>query len=158
MNGSQIHIALTHLPVILSLVGVVVLVVTMLRKNDTLVKTAFYLLLFAGIFAIPVYFTGEAAEEGVEHLPGVSEDVIEKHEDLAAVSFGVVSAVAVVSLIALVYYSKTQLRRLLTPLVLALGLTTVGLMAVTAHLGGQVRHTEIRSDFVAPTEKNNGEH
>lgn len=140
------------MPVILSLVGLVVLVVALLRKNDTLTKTAFYLLLFAGLTAIPVYVTGEGAEETVEHLPGVSDGVIEKHEELAVVSFIMVSVAALVSLLGLLLYNKAGIRRFAKPLVLVLALVTASLMAVTAHLGGQVRHTEIRSGFTPQTE------
>ena len=147
MDSSQIHLALTHVPVILSIVGLVVLVVGWLKRNDTLARTAFYLLLFAGLFGVPVYLTGEGAEEIVEHLPGVSEGVIEKHEEMASVAFGLVIAAAILSIAGLLLYNNTKLRRLIVPLVLLLALATTGVMAVTAHLGGQVRHTEIRSGF-----------
>lgn len=147
MNSSQVHLALTHMPVILSLVGLVVLAVAMLKRNDTLTKTAFYLLLFAGLSAIPVFLTGEGAEEAVEHLPGVSETVIEEHEDLAKMAFAVVSAAALLSLAGLLLYGKAGIRRWIRPLIFLLALVTVGIMIVTAHLGGQVRHTEIRPGF-----------
>ena len=154
MTSSQIHLALTHVPVILSLVGLVMLVIAFLKKNDTLTRTSFYLLLFAGLIAVPVYFTGEGAEETIEHLPGVSETVIEDHEDLAKVAFGLVGATALLSLAGLLFYSRPGLRRLLLPLVLLFALATAGVMAVAAHLGGQVRHPEIRPGFV--TQSGNG--
>ncbi|HEY1023335.1 MAG TPA: hypothetical protein VGE06_13540, partial [Flavisolibacter sp.] len=47
----------------------------------------------------------------------------------------------------LLLYGQAGLRRWLRPLVLLLALVTVGIMVVTAHLGGQVRHTEIRPGF-----------
>lgn len=144
MNSSQIHLALTHAPVFLSIIGFVVLAVAMIVKNDTLTKTSFYFLLFAGIFAVPVFFTGEGAEEAVEHLPGVSEAAIEQHEDLAKFAFGMVSAVAVISLMGLLLFKNAKILRLTRPLVFFLALATAGIMSATAHLGGQVRHTEIR--------------
>ena len=152
MNGSQMHLALTHVPVVLSLVGLVVLIVGLLKRNDTLTKTAFYLLVFAGITAIPVFFTGEGAEETIEHLPGVSENVIEKHEALAKVAFGLVGAAAIVSLVGILFYRQAAIRRAIGPLVLILAFATSVIMVVTAHLGGQVRHTEIRSGFEVQTE------
>ena len=151
MNSTQIHLALTHVPVILSMSGLVVLIVAMIKRNDTLTKTAFYFLLFAGISAVPVFFTGEGAEEAVETMPGVTESVIESHEELAKFAFGVVGAAAILSLAGLLFYQKTAVRKFIQPLVLLLALATSGIMAVTAHLGGQVRHTEIRSGFTTPT-------
>ncbi len=153
MNSSQIHLALTHVPVILSLVGLVVMAVAIIRKNDTLTMTSFYLLLFAGVFAIPVFFTGEGAEEAIEHLPGISETDIERHEDLAKYSFGLVSLTAIIALAGLLLYKRAKLLRLIRPFVFLLGLVTTGIMVVTAHLGGQVRHTEIRSGFTTQAEK-----
>jgi hypothetical protein len=69
MNQAQIHLALTHMPVILSLTGLVTLVVSLIMKNTVVIKTSFYIFLAAGLLSIPVYFTGEGAEEMVEHLP-----------------------------------------------------------------------------------------
>jgi len=152
MNASQIHLALTHLPVLLSLVGLVVLVIAMFKRNDTLTKTSFYLLLFAGISAAPVYFTGEGAEETIEHLPGVSESIIERHESLANLAFGVVGAAAIVSLMGLLLYRQKGILRTIRSLALFLAIATSGVMAVTAHLGGEIRHTEIRAGFQAQTE------
>ena len=152
MNGSQMHLALTHVPVVLSIVGLVVMIVALLKKNDTLTKTALYFLLFAGVSAVPVFFTGEGAEEAIEHLPGVSENVIEKHEALAKVAFGLVVAAAIVSLIGLLFYRQVAIRRAIRPLVLILAFATSVIMVVTAHFGGQVRHTEIRSGFEVQTE------
>ncbi len=153
MNGAEIHLALTHLPVILSLVGLFVLVIAMIRKNEVLTKTAFYFLLSAGIFAVPVYFTGESAEEIIEHLPGVSESIIEEHEEIAKLAFGAVSVTGIVSFIGLLLYRRLNMRRFMGILILLLALVTGGVMVVTAHLGGQIRHTETGSDFTIQKEK-----
>jgi hypothetical protein len=34
------------------------------------------------LLALPVYFTGEPAEKVVERLPGVTEPLIEEHENV----------------------------------------------------------------------------
>ncbi|MBL7696879.1 MAG: hypothetical protein JNK79_01930 [Chitinophagaceae bacterium] len=151
MNYSQIHLALTHVPVVLSIVGLIVLALAMFKRNDTLNKTAFYFLIFAGLFSIPVFLTGEGAEEAVEHLPGVSESIIESHEEFAKLAFSVVGVAGIFSVAALVFYNSIRISRLLKPLVLLLSLTSASLMTVTAHFGGQVRHTEIRSGATVET-------
>jgi len=148
MNSAEIHLALTHVPVILAIVGALVLATAIIRKNDTLVKTAYCFLLFAGAFTVPVYLTGEGAEEIVEHLPGVSEIIIENHEKIAKLGFGLIIASAALSLIGLIFYRKPKIRNLVWPLVIVLAFITSGIMVVTAHRGGQIRHTEIRSGFV----------
>jgi uncharacterized membrane protein len=155
MNASQIHLALTHVPVILSFIGLVILIVSFFKKNETLTKTAFYIFLAAGLFTIPVYFTGESAEEIVEHLPGVSENIIEEHEEIAGITLVIISISGLVSFAGLVLSRFPGLAKAikLTALLFALG--SAAAMAQTAHLGGQIRHSEIRSEFVSQGEKGN---
>src|SRR6476661_626776 len=106
MNASQIHLALTHVPVVLSFIGLVILSIGLLKKNETITKTSFYLLLAAGIFTVPVYFTGEGTEEIVENIPGVSESIISKHEDVANLTLVAISITALMALSGILFYSK----------------------------------------------------
>lgn len=157
MNASQIHLALTHVPVILSIIGLAILLIALIRKNDTLTKTSFYIFLAAGIFALPVYFTGEGAEEIVEELPGVSESVIGKHEQFASISLTIILICAVISLAALFLYKYFQAVRILKYAVLLFSFGSAITLTQTAHLGGQIRHTEIQSAFVSTNDKESGE-
>ena len=147
MNQAQIHLALTHMPVILSMTGLVILIISLIMKNTVVIKTSFYIFLIAGLFTIPVYFTGEGAEEMVEHLPGVSESIIEKHEQIAGFSLWVIMATALVSLVGLIKLSKKSLFQFVKIPVLLLALVASGLMTYTAHLGEQVRHPEVLSSL-----------
>jgi hypothetical protein len=155
MNASQIHLALTHVPVILSFIGLVVLIISLIRKNDTLTKTAFYIFLSAGLFALPVYFTGEGAEETVEELPGVSEALIGRHEQFANISLAIILICAVISVTALFLYKLTRALKFAKYLVLVFAFGSAAAMAQTAHLGGQIRHSEIRPAFSATTSNDN---
>ena len=65
MNSVQMHLALTHVPVILSFVGLVMLVAALILKNTTLTKTSYIILIIAGVAALPVFFSGEGTEEAV---------------------------------------------------------------------------------------------
>lgn len=49
MNSAQMHLALTHVPVILSIAGLIMLTVALLLKNATLTKTSYSVILVAGI-------------------------------------------------------------------------------------------------------------
>lgn len=157
MNQTQIHLALTHVPVILSLTGLVVLVISLVRKNITGTRIAFYILLAAGLFSLPVFFSGEGAEEAVEELPGVSETIIEKHENIAGLSLWFILGTGFLSLIGLLKIAGKQLVRVAKFAVLALAFVTAGLMFYTAHLGGQIRHTEIQGALAMNSEGEEGE-
>ena len=145
MNASQIHLALTHVPVILSFTGLVILIIAFIRKNDSLAKTSLYLLLIAGIFAVPVYLSGEGSEEIVEHLPGVSENIIEEHEEFASIGLAITAACGLISLKGLIMYKMQRFTRIIRMTVFLLSLGSAAAMAQTAHLGGQIRHTELNS-------------
>jgi uncharacterized membrane protein len=160
MNASQIHLALTHVPVILSVIGLVILIIALIRKNDTLTKTSFYIFLAAGLFALPVYFTGEGAEEVIEEFPGVSESVIGKHKQFASISLTIILICGVISLAALFLYKYLQAARIIKYAVLIFAFGSAITMAQTAHLGGQIRHTEIASALTSvgnDNENQNGE-
>jgi len=145
MNSVQMHLALTHVPVILSLVGLIMLVAAFFIKNSTITKTSYILILIAGIAALPVFFTGEGTEEAIENLPGVSESVIGRHEEVAKLAMISIAAAGLVALAALFSFRWQIAARLFKVVVVLLAITSGGLMAQTAHLGGQIRHTEIRS-------------
>ncbi len=148
MNSVQIHLALTHVPVILCLVGLVMLITASILKNNTLIKASYFLIIFAGIFTAPVYLSGEGAEEAVERLAGVSETIIEAHEEAAELAMILMVAAALAALGALFSSRWAGAARIAKMIVLVLALATGGFMVQTAHLGGQIRHSEIRNEVV----------
>ena len=146
MTSVQMHLALTHVPVILSLAGLVMLVGAFFMKNNTLTKTSYIVLLISAITTLPVFFTGEGTEEAIENLPGVSEAVIERHEEIAKLALISIAAGGAVALAALFFSRWLRAARFLKVGVLLFAIVSGVLMVQTAHLGGQIRHTEIRSN------------
>lgn len=159
MNASQIHLALTHVPVILSFIGLAILIIAFIRKNDILTKTSYYIFLVAGLLALPVYFTGEGAEETVEELPGISEALISRHELFANISLTIILVCATLSLAGLLLSKYLSATKLIRYVVLAFALGSAFTMAQTAHYGGQIRHSEIRTAFssAASSDDENGD-
>ncbi len=148
MTSVQIHLALTHVPVVLSITACIMLAATFIFKNPVTLKTSYLLLLIAGIAAIPVFLTGEGAEEAVEHMPGVTEAIIERHEEMATAAFYCMLASGLLALAALYFSKQNTPARILKNTLLLLSIATAGLMIQTAHLGGQIRHTEIQTSAV----------
>lgn len=148
MDAVYFHLALNHFPVIASIFGLIILGYGALRRCDPLTNTGLVIMIVTGLVAIPVYLTGEPAEEVVEGLPGVIESLIESHEDFA--KFALASAIVsgTVALVALLYSwarSESKAGRSLVWAALVLAAVTVGTMGWTAKLGGVIRHTEIRA-------------
>jgi hypothetical protein len=83
-------------------------------------------------------------------LPGVSEDLIDRHEDAATFALVGVEIVGVVALGGLFLFSRARVPGWLVAVVLVLSLAESGLLAWTAYVGGQIRHSEIRPGPPAP--------
>jgi uncharacterized membrane protein len=165
MNGAHLHLLLNHLPVLGTAFGLVLFLFAWLRKSREVKQVSLGVFVLAALSAVPAYLTGEPAEEVAEHLPGVTEALIEQHESAALVALSVAIATGVVALagLFLTWRNKQlphwQLPSWLALATLFLALTTGGLMARTANIGGQIRHTEIRQNATpaTPAEKTGAE-
>ncbi|MBI2486756.1 MAG: hypothetical protein HYW01_07335 [Deltaproteobacteria bacterium] len=146
MNWAHVHLILNHIPLVGIGFSILLLIIAMLRRSNELINVALIFVILVALWAIPVYLTGEPTEEVVEKLPGISEQLIEEHEEQAELAFifiEVAGALALISLIAGWYSDK--LGRKLTVLTLLVLIVSGGLMAWTANLGGKINHPEIRS-------------
>lgn len=141
-NGAQLHIALNHIAVIGVPLAALVLAGGLLRRSADVTVAGLALLALTAIGVAPAYFTGEGAEEVVEAY-GVDDGVIHEHEEFAekvAVATGLLGLLAIGALVA---FRRTGGRALPT-VALGAALLAAGALAWTAHLGGEIRHPEIR--------------
>lgn len=148
MQAPQIHLMLNHVPVLGTLFAVVTLGAGVWMKNAGIVKLALAALVIVALAAMPVFFTGEPAEKAIEHAAGVSERVVEPHEDFAKVSLVAVILLGAASAFALLRFRGRELSRGMALTVLVAGLGVAGMLAWTAHLGGMIRHPELRAGSV----------
>ena len=145
MSLTHLHLILNHFPVIGMVIGIGLLAYAMFSRSSDLGKASLGLFVALGAISILVYLTGEPAEGAIERLPGFSESITEEHEEIALVATVALAAFGALSLGALALFRKKQLPRWVTLASFALSLVAGGLMGYTALLGGQVRHTEIRT-------------
>ena len=150
MNTVHLHLLLNHVPIIGAVLGVLLVGVAIARRSDELGKVALGAFVLLGVVSVAVFLTGEPAEDLVEKLPGVSRALTEEHEEAALLATIVMGVVGSLSLIALGAFRKRSLARWVTPALMVLALGATGTMGYAANLGGQIRHTEIRSSIVVP--------
>jgi uncharacterized membrane protein len=147
MDSTHVHLLLNHFPIVGTLIGSVLLFFGMYYKSSNIQKASLFIIAIMAIIVIPVFLTGEPAEEAVEKLPGVLESMIKEHEEAAEKAFWVMMALGLIALIALAFLMmKHQYARTLVFFTLLISVVTFGLMAYTGYLGGQIRHTEIRGN------------
>ena len=145
MSFTHLHLLLNHFPVIGTIIGIALLGIAVLRRNNELTKTTLGLFAALGVISVVVYFTGEPAEEAIEKLPGFSEAITERHEEFALAATIVLASFGALALGALAVFRKKSLPRWVTLSSLVLALASGAVMSYTAMLGGQVRHTEVRA-------------
>lgn len=150
MSTVHLHLLLNHVPVIGTIIGLCLLAYAALRKDEGLARASLGMFAILALVAIATFLTGEPAEEAVEGLAGVSESVVERHEEAALLSTIALGVLGALSLGILLRFRRRHLPRQAAVALLAAGLVPAGAMAWTANLGGQIRHTEIRSVTVAP--------
>ena len=146
MNLVHIHLLLTHVPVLGTVFGLLLLLAALAWRSDHLRRAAFVTFVACALVAAPTFLTGEAAEDAVEDLPGVTDAQIERHEDIAAVALALAVTMGVIGLAGLVTAARApRLSRASGYAAALLGVATAGVMAVTANSGGGIRHSEIRA-------------
>lgn len=145
MNSAHLHLALNHVPVIGIFFCLALALAAALRRSRELETASLWAFVVVALLTVPVYLTGEPAEEVVESLPGVTEAVIEPHEELAALALGIVGVVGIAALVTLAKRrGGREAPRVMFAAVVLLAVAATGVLAWTATLGGQIRHTEIR--------------
>src|SRR4026208_1330387 len=102
MNAAQIHLALNHAPLFLSILGGGILILGMIKRNDLLKNLSLFFLVAAAIFTAPVFLTGEGTDELVEHFPGVNKTAIERHEEMAKISLVIIIITGAIALLGII--------------------------------------------------------
>jgi uncharacterized membrane protein len=145
MSIVHLHLLLNHVPVVGTLFALLLFAAGVLLPRTVSIRFALGFSAALAVVAVAVYFTGGAAEEAVEKLAGVTERAIEQHEGAAEVSTIAMSIFGALSLVSLVIFRKGSIPRWVGTGGFAGTVVLSALMGWTANLGGQIRHTEIRS-------------
>lgn len=159
MDATHLHLILNHVPALSVVFAGLLLGVALWYRSAQFQRLALVMMVGGALVAVPVYLTGESAEDTVEGIAGVSEAAIERHADAAAASVAAIGLLGGLALIgALAFRKAIAVPRIFATGLLALALTTTGLLAWTGFLGGQIRHTELGSSMATATDRRGGEH
>ncbi|HEY3161020.1 MAG TPA: hypothetical protein VGJ78_18770 [Vicinamibacterales bacterium] len=141
---AHLHLLLNHFPTIGTILGLGLLLLAFIRKNDHLKKVSFEVLFLIALATMPVYVSGQAAAEALKGQSGVSMDAIASHNDAALGSFIMMEITGFFAWLAL-----WRIRRIGRPTngliytVLVLTVLTAAAVARAANMGGDIRHPEI---------------
>jgi len=147
MNWAHVHLIINHFPVIGILGAILLLVYSLVRKSEEVKMVSLGVFAIIALITLAVYFTGEAAEKVVKNLPGVTETYIGRHEEIASLTLVMMEILGITSLAGLVLLRHSgAIPKWVVVMILILSLITAAVVNLTANLGGQIRHTEIRDD------------
>lgn len=143
MNVVHLHLLMNHLPVLGSLFALMLFAGTIYRRSVSL-RFALWFAVGLGAAAIAVYLTGEPAADSIEQLVGITEQSIERHEEMAELATIGAGILAALALVALLVFRRREIPRWVGAAGLIGTVLLSATMGWTANLGGQIRHSEIR--------------
>lgn len=159
MYQTHLHLVINHLAIIGSLLATFVLAFGIWKKSKDTQIAAYGLFILSAIGAVVTYFTGEAAEDAVEHLPGVEKDLIELHEHFSIYPLAAMIILGLLSIAGIYFAGKNPSHRgKLSIVILIFSVISFILIARTGYLGGQIRHSELHAVSVIAPDHGDSEH
>lgn len=147
MNDAHLHLVVNHFPIIGTLFGLAILLAGLVLKNNSVKNTAYVLFIVSAAFAYASMYTGEGAEEIVEDFPGIGKAIIHEHEEMAEKLAIVLYSLSIVSLFGLYSNNKNRPKaKLVSYIATGIAMIATFFALQTGSTGGEVRHTEIRSE------------
>jgi len=144
MNYAHLHLLLNHFPIIGTMVGLGLFLISFLGKNSDLRRSSYIVFAAVALISIPAFLSGFGAQLMIKG-PSVSDALLQRHQGSALLSLWFMEATGALALIGLWQSQRTsQPPHWNVTAVLLFSLLTVGLMARTGNTGGDIRHPEVR--------------
>ena len=142
MNETHLHLITNHLAIIGTLFAAIVLLIGIISNTVQTRIASFILMLFSSIGGYITFKTGHEAEETVEHIKGISENIIEQHEEFAEKALWFIILLFIASIVGL-YAGKKKLKseNKISWIILLISVISFAIFAWTGYLGGQIMHT-----------------
>ncbi len=147
MNPTHAHLFMNHLPFLGSAFTFIFLMYSFHKKNTDFIKLFLWVFVFFAVLTIPVFLTGDPAGEVVKNIPGINEELVDNHETAGYVSLILVEITGALALLGIYLIGKTaDTARWFRYTFIILAFASIVSFGWTANLGGQIRHSEIRTD------------
>ena len=152
MNAPHLHLILNHVPTIGTAIALGLLLLSLLRRQETLTRVSLEVFYVLALITLPAYLSGVATGMQLEKMDGISVERIHAHHDAALVGFALMLLTGLASWLGLWQWRRTSRPSgINTGLVLLLSVLTITTMAGTATMGGEIRHPEMMGEGAAPT-------
>ncbi len=144
MNYEHLHLLMNHIPVLGSMFGLGLLLVSFVGKNQDLRRASYIIFAAVAVLTIPTFLSGFGAQQMLKG-PDVSDALIRRHESSALLSLWFMVITGTLALIGL-WQSQRNSRpsKGNVTAVLIFSILTMAVMARTGNTGGDIRHPEVR--------------
>jgi uncharacterized membrane protein len=154
MENGYIHLILNHLPVIGTLFLIIFFLYGLIKRNEQVNNFALVGFIMVAILTIPVFLSGEGAEEAVEHLQGVSHDLIEEHEEAGEFALWAMQGLNLLAIASLVLNMKGhRFSGFFKTITLVVSFFVLLLMINTGLSGGKIRRPELTKSTASEKRK-----
>lgn len=144
MNAAHLHLITNHFPIVLLIVGCIAFAIALVQRNPFWKRMATFLVIAAAISSLPVFLSGEGAEEIVEKS-GASDSLIEPHEKAAKIAFVLTLAAGAVALVlGLALLTENRFIKPLTWFTSVVTLVATAFIVYAGMTGGKIMHPEVR--------------
>ena len=146
MNNAHLHLVVNHLPIIFPIVGVIILLIAIFTKSHVSKRNAYIVFILGAVASVAAMATGEGAEDAIENIQGVSENLMHRHEEAAEIFAGMSYFLGVISLLGLLTsYRNFSVDKLMPVTIVIVAGVSLYFAQEAGRTGGEIRHTEIRS-------------
>lgn len=148
MNFPHLHLLLNEFPIIGTIIGLALLVVSFFGGNRGTKRASLLIFVAMALLSLLAFFSGTGAQGAIRKLPGVSEALIQRHQGAAMLAMLFMEITGALSLVEL---WKSQRRQrpargnVTLSAVVLFSIVTVGQMGRVGLTGGDIRHPEIES-------------
>jgi hypothetical protein len=150
VNYAHLHLLLNHFPIIGGVIGLGLFLVSFFGKNADLRRASYIVFVGVALLTIPTFLSGVGAQEMIKG-PGVSDDLIRRHEGSALLSMWIMLVTGAFALVGLWLSQKTgQPPGWNVAVVLVFSLLAVFAIGRTSNTGGDIRHPEDQTGRAAP--------
>src|SRR5260370_11599464 len=107
MNYAELHLLLNHFPIIGTIVGLGLFLVSFLGKNDDLRRGTYIVFVAIALISIPTFLSGFGAQLMIKG-PGVSDALIQRHQGALLLALWFMVATGALPLLGLLQSPRTS--------------------------------------------------
>lgn len=144
MDPVWMHMLVNHIPIIVPVVGLLIVIVGMVAKQENIKRTGLVVFIASGLTIYVANLTGEPAEHKVKQIPGISKHQIHEHEEASELMLNLMSGALLLALLNLFRIPKSPIvQKWVLVALLVVGVATMVQGVITGHQGGLIRRPDL---------------